>query len=401
MELEFYQKLIKPADTKILLLVMDGLGGLPINYQDKTELEAATTPNLDQLAKEGICGLHQPIGPGVIPGSGPAHIGIFGYDPIRYEVGRGVLSALGINFDMQPGDVAARGNFCTVDDDGKVTDRRAGRIPTEKGAELCKKLRKIEIPGVEIFVEPEKEYRFVLVLRGKNLSDHLDDTDPQRTGLEPLPARGLDDEAKETADLVNQFVEKAREVLADDAPANMALFRGFSKKPDWPQFPDVFGIRSAAIASYPMYRGVSRLVGMDVLDAGETVESEFETLKQYWNDYDFFFFHVKKSDSAGEDGDYQRKASVIEATDKLLPEILDLKPDVVIVTGDHSTPSVMKSHSWHPVPVILWSKLCRSDYVTTFGERACMTGGLGPRIPAMELMPIAMANAGRLEKFGA
>ena len=401
MDFDIIRKLVKPADSKVILLVMDGLGGLPTNAENFTELEKANTPNLDQLAREGVCGLHQPIGPGITPGSGPSHLALFGYDPIRYQVGRGVLAALGINFDLQDGDVAARGNFCTVDSNGKVTDRRAGRIPTERNQELCEKLRKIEIPGVEIFIETVKEYRFLLVMRGENLSGELADTDPQSTGMKPLPPRPIASEAEHTADLVKQFIEKAGEVLSDDAPANMVLMRGFSQKPGWPTFPEVCGVKSAAIAAYPMYRGVSRLVGMEILETGEQLGEEIETLEKHWKDYDFFYFHVKKIDSAGEDGDFDRKVSLIESVDESVPRIMKLNPDVVLVTGDHSTPAFMKYHSWHPVPVLLWSKYCRNDPVNRFGERACMAGGLGPRIPATDLMPLMMANAGRLEKFGA
>lgn len=401
MDFELIRSLNKPADTKILLLVLDGLGGLPIDAQDLTELEKAETPNLDKLAKKSICGLHQPIGPGITPGSGPAHLALFGYDPVRYQVGRGVLAALGIDFDLKQSDVAARGNFCTVDKNGKVTDRRAGRIPSEKNRELCEKLRKIDIPGVEIFVDTVKEYRFLLILRGENLSGQLADTDPQNTGLKPVPPKPLGSEAKHTAEIVEQFIDKAREVLAQDHPANMVLMRGFSQKPSWPVFPEIYGIKAAAIAAYPMYRGVSRLLGMDILETGENLEDEMETLEKNWKDFDFFYFHIKKIDSAGEDGDYNRKVSLIEEADAAIARIMKLKPDVVVVTGDHSTPSLMKSHSWHPVPVLLWSRYCRSDSVNRFGERACMAGSLGPRLPTIDLMPLMMANAGRFEKFGA
>ncbi len=401
MDFEILRRLAKPARTKILLLVMDGLGGLPSKARNFTELEGAETPNLDKLAKEGVCGLHQPIGSGITPGSGPSHLALFGYDPVKYQVGRGVLAALGINFDLKDGDVAARGNFCTVNGDGKVTDRRAGRIPTEKNRELCEKLRKMRIPGAEIFIEPVKEYRFLLVLRGQNLSGELADTDPQGTGLKPHPPKPLSPDADRTAGLVKQFVEKAGEILANEPTANMVLTRGFAKKPDWPRFPEIYGLRAAAIAAYPMYKGVSRLVGMDILETGETLEDETATLEKHWKDYDFFYFHFKKTDSAGEDGDFDRKISLIEEVDAAIPQIMKLDPDVVLVTGDHSTPAFMKSHSWHPVPVLLWSRYCRGDRVDRFGERACTTGGLGPRIPAVELMPLMMANAGRLEKFGA
>jgi 2,3-bisphosphoglycerate-independent phosphoglycerate mutase len=401
MNFELIRTLIKPADTKMVLVVMDGLGGLPNNPQDFTELEKAETPNLDLLAREGICGLHEPIGPGITPGSGPSHLALFGYDPIRFQVGRGVLAALGIKFDLVKTDVAARGNFCTVDKQGKVIDRRAGRIGNEKNLELCKKLRKIKIPDVELFVDTVKEYRFLLVMRGENLSGQLADTDPQITGLMPLPPKPLTSEAERTAELVKQFIEKAGEVLAEDRPANMVLMRGFSQKPDWPVFSDTFGIKAAAIAAYPMYRGVSRLVGMDILETGETLEDEITTLEKNWNDYDFFYVHIKKIDSAGEDGDYNRKVTLIEEVDAAITRIMKLNPDVVVVTGDHSTPSVMKNHSWHPVPVLLWSKYCRNDTVNRFGERACLAGGLGPRIPTVDLMPLMLANADRLKKFGA
>ncbi len=402
MDFNIIKRLHKPSDKKVVLLVLDGLGGLPEKDKHKTELEAADTPNLDRLAADGICGLHMPVGPGMTPGSGPAHLALFGYDPIQYQVGRGTLAALGVGFDLKPGDVAARGNFCTIDADGDVTDRRAGRIPTETCAALCEKLNGIRVPGVEIFVQPVKEYRFLLVLRARNLSPELADTDPQQTGKPPLDPKPLSEAAEKTAYRVSEFVDQARDTLKDDHPANMVLLRGFSEKPDWPAFPDIYGLRAAAIAGYPMYRGVSKLVGMDVLGTGETLDDQIETLKAAWNDYDFFYFHVKKIDSAGEDGDFDRKVSLIEDADHdVVPKIMDLNPDVVVATGDHSTPSALAYHSWHPVPVLIWSEHCRKDPVKMFGERACIVGGLGPRIPAVELMPIAMANAGRIEKFGA
>jgi 2,3-bisphosphoglycerate-independent phosphoglycerate mutase len=401
MSLEFVQNLIEPNETKIVLLVMDGLGGLPLEPRGDTALEAARTPNLDRLAAESICGLHQPVAPGITPGSGPSHLALFGYDPLEYEVGRGVLSALGIDFDLAPGDVAARGNYCTLGDDGRVADRRAGRIPTEKNRELSALLRNIELPGVEVFVRPVKEYRLLLVLRGEGLSGNLADTDPQDVGQKPLDPEPGSPEAEKTAGLVRQFLGQAREILAGHHPANMVLLRGFSQLPDWSSFERAFGLRAAAIAGYPMYRGVAKLVGMDVLETGAEPEEEWATLEQHWDDYDFFFLHVKRTDSAGEDGDFERKAALIEEVDALLPRLRRLGPDVLVVTGDHSTPAVMKYHSWHPVPVLLWSRYCRADRVDRFGERACMAGGLGPRIPAVDLMPLALANARRLEKFGA
>jgi 2,3-bisphosphoglycerate-independent phosphoglycerate mutase len=401
MDLNFISKLKKPADTKIVLLVIDGLGGLPINHDNLTELEAADTPNLDDLASRGICGLQQPVLPGITPGSGPGHLGLFGYDPVKYQVGRGVLSALGIDFDLKPNDVAARGNFCSVDENGLVKDRRADRIPTEKNLELCKLLRKIELKDTEFFIETVKEYRFLLVIRGEHLSGEIMDTDPQMLGKKPLQPRGLGSDTKRTVNIVSDFVKQAGDALRDQYPANMVLLRGFSKRPNWPTVKDIFGLNCAAIAAYPMYRGLAKLIGMDVLQTGQELKDEFETLKMNWDKYDFFYVHAKKTDSAGEDGDFNRKVLKIEEVDHQIPRLLELDPDVIMVTGDHSTPSLLKYHSWHPVPVLIYSKYCRSDNVHRFGERACMSGGLGPRFPAKELMPIALANAGRLEKFGA
>ncbi len=401
MDFSLVRKLRIHSESKVVLMILDGLGGLPGGPEGKTELEAAATPNLDSLAREGICGLHQPIGPGITPGSGPAHLAVFGYDPIHYQIGRGVLEALGINFDLSEGDVAARGNFCTVDKNGLITDRRAGRIPTEKNKELCKILREVKVPGVEVFVEPVKEHRMLLVLRGKGLNGAVEDTDPQSVGAKPLEPAALDQAAEKTVKLVKQFIDGAAKALSNEHPANMLTLRGFAQKPNWPALGEVWGVRAAAIAAYPMYRGVAKLVGMDVLDTGTELEDEFDTLLERWNDYDFFYFHVKPTDSAGEDGDFDRKVSIIERVDKQIPRLMQMSPDVLIVTGDHSTPSVMKAHSWHPVPTLMWSDLCRHDSVRSFGESACIAGALGCGFPAVDLIPIAMANSGRLEKFGA
>lgn len=402
MELDFIRQLMNPnKKTKIVLLVLDGVGGLPMDNDGPTELEAANTPHLDRLAAQSICGLHEPIGAGITPGSGPGHLALFGYDPRKYQIGRGVLSALGIGFDLKKTDVAARGNFCTLDAAGNVVDRRAGRIPTEKNKELLERLRQIELPDAEVFLKAVKDYRMLLVLRGKNLGADLADTDPQETGVPPLEPQARSPQAEETARLVEEFLCRTREILADETPANMLLLRGFAKLPDWPTLPQVYGLKSAAIASYPMYRGVARLVGMESLDSDGTLEGEFDILEEYWDDFDYFFVHVKPIDSAGEDGDFERKVRHIEEADAHIPRVLDLKPDVLVVTGDHSTPSKMKYHSWHPVPTLLQSTYCRPDNVKAFGERACINGGLGPRIPVTDLMPLAMAHAERLEKFGA
>ncbi|MGC9469357.1 MAG: 2,3-bisphosphoglycerate-independent phosphoglycerate mutase [Anaerolineae bacterium] len=397
--LELMRKLSIPGKTKMILMVMDGVGGLP-GPDGLTELEAARTPHLDALAQSGITGLTTPARPGVTPGSGPGHVGLFGYDPIGWEIGRGVLEALGIDFDLGSNDVAARGNFATVDEAGNIVDRRAGRIPTEVGERLVNKLRQIELPGVETFVEVVKEYRFVLVLRGEGLEDGVTETDPQRTGVPPLPVEATRPEAQETADLLNRWLAEARELLADEPKANSMNLRGIAKVPPIPKMSDIYKMKLGAIATYPMYRGIGRLVGMSVLQTGDTIASEVETLRGSWDAYDFFFFHVKKTDSYGEDGNFDGKVHVIEEADAALPDILALDPDVIVVTGDHSTPWALKSHSWHEVPVLLWSRYLRPDPVSAFGERPCMTGGLG-HIRHYDLLPLMMAHAGRLAKFGA
>lgn len=387
--------------TKIVLLILDGLGGAPMHPGGPTELETAHTPNLDALAADGICGLHDPIAPGITPGSGPSHLALFGYDPLQHQIGRGVLESLGIGFDLHSDDMAARGNFCTVDENGLITDRRAGRIPTEKATELIQLLRPITLPDVKVFVEPVKDYRFILVLRGEGLSGPLTETDPQRLGAAPLPVEALSPEAERAAALFNQWVSHARQILADQRPANMVTLRGLDKNPGLPSMEAMYGLRAAAVAGYPMYRGVAKLVGMEVLPTGETIEEEANTLEAYWPDYDFFFVHVKKTDSAGEDGDFDEKVAIIEHVDRtLVPAIVQLKPDVLVVTGDHSTPALLRSHSWHPVPILLHSPYCRADPVKEFSERGCVSGALG-RFPATDIMPLAMANALRLAKFGA
>ena len=402
MNLELIRPLMIDADTKIVLLVMDGVGGLPRDLDALTELEAARTPNLDELAAQSMCGLHESISPGVTPGSGPAHLALFGYDPVVCRIGRGVLSVLGLGFDLTADDVAARGNFCTVDEQGIVQDRRAGRIPTEKNEELCELLRQIELPGAELFIRTVKEYRFSLVLRGKGLSGAIADTDPQAVGKRPLAPEALSPDAAETAGLVKEFLRQARGKLADQSPANMVLLRGFSKKPDWPQVMPELGLRAAALAGYPMYRGVAKLAGMDVLETNSQMPDLLTTLERNWASYDFFFVHFKYTDSAGEDGDFGRKTSLIEQVDQQIDRLMSLDPDVLIITGDHSTPCTMKSHSWHPIPVMIWSKRnARPDNVAHFSERECVTGALGPRFPAKDLLPLALAYAGRLGKFGA
>lgn len=396
------RKLNTNNGSKIVLLVADGLGGLPLTPDGLTELETAKTPNLDALAKRGTLGLSTPVLPGITPGSGPGHLGLFGYDPLEYQIGRGVLEALGIDFELGPNDVAIRGNFCTIDSSGLITDRRAGRIGTEQAEKVVAKLaQEIRIPGIEVFVRHVKEYRLVIVLRGEGLGGDVEDTDPQKTGVAPLEPTARSESSQRTAELLKEFIRQAREILRDEPKANLLTLRGIDKKPPIPTFEQIYGLRAGAIAVYPMYRGLARLVSMNVLDAGQTLDDQMSRLEQAWNDYDFFFVHFKYTDSTGEDGNFSEKVRRIEELDAAIPRITALKPDVLIVTGDHSTPSKMKSHSWHPVPVLLSAEeRIRPDLCEKFGERNCLQGGLG-QFPAKYLMGFAMAHAGRLDKFGA
>jgi 2,3-bisphosphoglycerate-independent phosphoglycerate mutase len=397
---DLIRKLHEANSSKIVLLVADGLGGLPLEPGGKTELESARTPNLDACAREGVCGLSLPVLPGITPGSGPGHLGLFGYDPLQHLIGRGILEALGIHFEVGPRDVAARGNFCTVDQAGLITDRRAGRPSTERCVATCHKLQEIRLPDVEVFVEPVREHRFVVVFRGDDLGDAINDTDPQQVGHAPLPAQGKDPASQKTAQAVNRFVAEAARVLKGDAPTNMITLRGFARYPKIETMQEVYGLRGAAIAVYPMYKGLARLVGMEVVDAGSTLEDQVQTLERIWSQYDFFFLHYKYTDSTGEDGNFAAKVEMIERLDSILPRIRALGPDVLIVTGDHSTPSKLRSHSWHSVPTLLWAPTCRPDQVVEFGETYCLRGGLG-QFQAMYLMPLALAHAGRLGKYGA
>ncbi len=400
MDLDLARQLSVTGESKIMLFVIDGLGGLPHLETGRTELESARTPNLDALAKESVCGFSLPVAPGVTPGSGPGHTALFGYDPLKYSIGRGVLEAAGIDFDLRPRDVAARGNFCTVDSKGLVSDRRAGRITSETCVELCEELRKVRLEGVELFVEPVREYRFVLVLRGDGLSDAVADTDPQREGAEPLAARATAAAGEATARLVNRFVEEAKRILADRSTANMLLLRGFARRPDWPSMAEVFKLRPAAVAHYPMYRGLAKLVGMEALPTGPAVDDSIATVRENWPRFDYFFVHYKYTDSAGEDGDFERKVAKLEEADAAIPSLLALKPDVLMVTGDHSTPAVLAAHSWHPVPFLMRAPWTRADGCDAFNEVALQEGSLGT-FPAVEALPMAMAHAGRLTKYGA
>ena len=398
-DLEQIHDSIASTPSKIVLLVVDGLGGLPHPETRQSELETAHIPNLDALAQRSACGLTTPVEVGIAPGSGPGHLALFGYNPLKYLIGRGALEALGIGTELLPGDVAARGNFCTVDDSGLLTDRRAGRIATELSAPLCERLDRIEIPGAQVDVFPVQDYRFVLRLRGAGLSEQIEETDPQREGMAPRPARALAPEAGRTAAIVQQFVAEAGHILSEEPAANMVLLRGWAQMPNLPDFGQVYHLNPAAIAAYPMYRGLASVANMKIIPTGMTFGDEVDTLRANWNDHDFFFIHYKPADAAGEDGDFDGKVKRLEELDVHIPCILDLQPDVLMVAGDHSTPAIMASHSWHPVPFMLHSQLTLGEGVDGFNERACTQGSLG-RIPAETIMLLALSHAGKLAKYG-
>ena len=385
--------------SKMVLLVADGLGGLAHPDTGKSELETAHTPNLDALAQKSACGLTTPVLPGVAPGSGPGHLALFGYDPLKHQIGRGALEALGIEVELAPGDVAARGNFCTVDGDGLLTDRRAGRIPTDLSAPICDRLDRIEIPGVQVDVFSVQDYRFVLRLRGEGLSELVTETDPQVTGAKALEVTALKPEAQKTADIVNEFVNQAAHLISEEDRANMLLLRGFAQMPSLPPMGEVYRLDPAAIAAYPMYRGLATVAGMNVIPTGHTFADEVDTLRANWDKHDFFFIHYKPADAAGEDGDFDAKVKCLEELDPFIPQILELEPDVLMVAGDHATPAIMAAHSWHPVPFMLHSKLTNGQGVPTFDEKACALGAIGS-IPATSVMVLGLSHAGKMTKFG-
>ena len=403
MDPQLIERLSTPAEGKVVLCVLDGLGGLP-GTRGRTELDEADTRHMDRLAEEGALGQTIPAGYGITVGSGPGHTALFGLDPLRYEIGRGALEATGIDFALGPHDLAARGNLCTVDADGNITDRRAGRVATEVTAEIAAELGRIELPGVELFVRAVREHRFVLVLRGEGLSDAISETDPQQEGRPPLDATPLDRqpeaEATRTAELVQRFVAEARARLREREVANHVLLRGWSMRPELPQLPQLWKLRAAACTVYPMYRGLARLVGMEAIDGGQSLDTQIDALRERWDDYDFFFLHYKATDSAGEDGDFARKMEAIREFDRCVPRLLELDAQVLVITGDHSTPATMAAHSWHPVPLLIHGRHVRPDGARRFTELECARGGLGT-MPAMEVLPLAFAHAGRLAKYGA
>lgn len=398
-----WEQLAQPQGGRIVYLILDGLGGLPEEHSGLTELQTAQTPHLDQLAREASCGLLEIAGPGITPGSGPGHLALFGYDPLRYPVGRGILAALGSDGDLREGDIAARANFATLDHEGRVMDRRAGRIDTATNRRLCQKIRqKVSLPAeVDYVFEPVSEHRAVLILRGPDLHPHISDTDPQTTGVPPAVPQAMTEAAQATARIVQSFVEQVQDILSDEDVANMVLLRGFDQARPWPSLAERFKLSGICVADYPMYRGLSRLLGLQVMPLPGGLEARFQALQAcYGAQHDFYFLHVKHTDSSGEDGDFAAKVRALEAVDCLIPQITALDPDVLVVTGDHSTPAVMGSHSWHPVPVLLRARYARVDAVATFDEYACAQGALGLR-PGLHLMGLALAHAGRLKKYGA
>jgi len=387
------------TDSKIILFVMDGLGGLPLD--GKTELETAHTPNLDRLAAQSVCGLTDPVFMGITPGSGPAHLSLFGYDPTKYILGRGILEALGIGVEVGKNDLVARGNFATLKQE-LIVDRRAGRIPTSENEELCQKLNDSlrEVDGIKVSFFPGKEHRFVVKFTGAVLSDSLSDADPQKENKPSVPTKALSPEAEHTAHVVNEFIDRVTEILKDSPKTNTVLLRGFSGCPSLPTMSELYKINAAAVANYPMYKGLARLVGMKIIDAGPNVSDLFDATEKHYKDYDFFYIHLKKTDSAGEDGNFEAKKEAIEEADGYIPRLLDLKPEVLVVTSDHSTPSLLKSHSWHPNPFLLFSSSSQPDAVNQYSERECSQGFLG-RFQAIYAMPLMLAHAGKLKKFGA
>jgi 2,3-bisphosphoglycerate-independent phosphoglycerate mutase len=396
-------ELIDPrARGRILLFVLDGLGGLPHPTHGRTELEAASTPNLDALARESSLGRHVPVGPGITPGSGPAHLALFGYDPTKHVIGRGALSALGVGFDLEEGDVAVRLNLATLDAEGRVLDRRAGRPSDDEAGGVVERLKEgihLRDDGVRFQLLPEKEHRVVLVLRGEGLGGAVRDTDPQAEGILPRLPEALEPGSARTASVMEDFLDQARAVLVGEPSMNGVLARGFARFDGFPSLLERFGLRGGAFARYPMYRGVARLVGMEVPGVPRSDEEAVALVEAHARAFDLVFLHYKAPDARGEDGDFDAKVAAIEAADAWIPRLRALEPAALVVTGDHSTPALLRSHSWHPVPLLLNSRWSRPSS-DRFHEGSCRTGDLGT-VEARHILTLALAHAGRLAKFGA
>ena len=399
----FPSEIILHNDNKIVFVVLDGLGGLPMSKDGKTEMETAKTPNLDKLVAENVCGCFDPLLPGITPGSGPAHLTLFGYDALNLSMGRGLLEALGIGFEPGPRDVCIRVNFCTLDKAGKITDRRAGRIGDDENKRVLEIVRKnLKAPAsVEVILKTVSEHRALMVLRSDKLDDNVADTDPQALDVEPLPARTHKGTTSETTKVVEALTGQIRQILSGvNSPANFMLLRGFAKMKPMESFEQKWGCEAGAVAGYPMYRGLARLVGMELV-AGATEPAELaKAAGEHMANFDFLFVHFKYTDKKGEDGDFAAKVAQIEAFDAAVPSFAALNASAMVITADHSTPAKIASHSWHPVPVLIVSDLARTDDVTSFGERAMAHGGLGRQLMT-NLIPLTLAHAGRLTKFGA
>ena len=391
--------LARRNESTILMAVLDGLGGLYHPQKGGSELEIANTPNLDQLAKSSSLGVSEPVGPGITPGSGPGHLALFGYDPVTHEIGRGVLEALGIGLELNPTQIAARGNFCTLNSDGEVVDRRAGRVDSHTATDLCERLNSIDLPGTSFEIHHVKDHRFVLILSGEGMSSHISETDPQTLGVPTVESRGISTEAAKASRAVNHITSEARRILKDETLANGILLRGFSSLPELPNFKSMTQLNPAAIAAYPMYKGLAKLIGMTVLSAATSFEEELLTLKRHFDEFDFFFLHYKATDTAGEDGNFEAKVAALEYFDQRLPQILDLGANVTIIAGDHSTPALLAGHSWHPVPLLINSRWTHGTDDAMFSETYCANGSLG-KIPAASIMALALAHSGKLNKFG-
>ncbi len=394
--------LLLTNDNKIIFLILDGLGDIPNpEFSYLTPLEAAKKPNIDKLAVEkGILGRMMPVDIGVTPGSGPGHLSLFGYDPVIHEIGRGVLEVLGLNMDLQDGDLAARANFCTVKQ-GIVVDRRAGRIATEETERLCSVITKEipEIEGVKVIIKPGKSHRFALIFRGRNLSDKLNDADPHKDNKALAYSSPKSGDAEFASTIVNSFIKQVMELLKNEKIANGVLLRGFSMKPDLPTFSAKYSLKALAIATYPMYRGIAKVLGMDVNEEPRDYAEMVRILKDNYNSYQFFFMHIKETDTAGEDGNFPAKVDAIEKVDKIVNNIYDLKPQVLVITGDHSTPCPLKGHSWHPVPLLIVTKTGEKDGMI-FHEKNCITGSIGT-IYSKQLMSLVLAHGLKLDKYGA
>ncbi len=398
---------------KIVFIVFDGLADRPIKeLGNKTPLEVANKPNLDELAKRGVNGLLDIISPGKRIGSDVAHLSILGYDPYKYYTGRGPLEASGIGLELDSNDVAFRANFATVSEDFTVIDRRAGRIK-EGTKELEKAINEIDI-GVDFIFKASVAHRGALVLKGKGLSDKVSDTDPHEVGVKVMEAKPLENtkEAKRTAEIINEFTKKVHEVLNNHRvnverakrglpKANIVLLRGAGRTPKLEPFEKRYGIKGACIAKTAIIKGIARLLGMEVIDSKEDFLERGKQIFEALNRNDFVLLNIKEPDEAGHDGNYEKKIKIIEEADKMIGMFLDyVEENYLVVLSDHTTPVSFRDHTGDEVPVLIAGPEVRSDDVTTFSERSVYKGYLN-RIRALDLMTYMLNLTNRLEKYGA